>query len=309
MSYVVSSLTNYTNEPADKLIYDKLFAVVPTLDYCEIQTGIKSAETINLLSSTAYWQSQACGFNASGADAITQRTITVGKPKVDKKWCERDLEPKYTQKKLKKGGNYDSLAFNTELIDSTTDLIAVDLEQAIWMGDTGNPTHNLVHFDGFVKILNADIPAANKYSGTTWSEANSRTAIKGLAAKVVANANVWKGGMSTIKFFMSPAMAQAYRWKLTTDNLGFGGAYQAENAKTFVEGTSIEIVEVPGLSGTNYIYAIEPENMFFGTDMENEQEKYKVWYSQDNDEIRFHAEFKAGVQVAFPSRCFSYLGV
>lgn len=306
MSYVVSSLTNYTNEPAEKLIYEKLFNIVPTLDYCNVQTGIKSAETINLVVTDPVWQSQACSFNASGSTTYTQRTITIGKPKIDLKFCERDLEPKYTQKKLKKGGNYDSLTFHNEIVDDIMQNTSKRMEKALWMGDTTSVDQYLLHFDGFHKILNAAIPAGNKYSGTAWSEANSRTAIKGLAALVIANTDVWRGGDSNIKFFMNPQMAQQYRWKLVEDNLyHITGTEQ----KLYVEGTNIEIVEVPGLAGNNYIYAIEPENMFFGTDLQNEQEKFMLWFSQDNQEIRFHAEWKAGVQVAFTTRCFNYLGV
>ena len=309
MSYVVSSLPSYTRQDAKKLIYEKLFNVIPTLQYCNEQTNIKSAETINILSSQAFWASQACSFTASGADTFTQRTITVGKPQIQKKWCERDLEPKYTQEAMKSGGNYTSLTYNTQIIENTLQTIQKDFEQALWLGQTGSGTHNLGHFDGFATIIGA-ATIGGTYSGTTWSVTNARTAVDGLAALVVANADVFRGGDSSIKFFMSPKMAQEYRWKLTKDNVGFAGAYQAENkGKTYVEGTSIEIVEVPGLSGTNYIYAIEPENMYFGTDMMNEYEKFDVWFSQDNREIRMHCEFKAGVQIAFPSRVFKYLGV
>lgn len=311
MSYVVSSLPAYTRQDAKKLIYEKLFNVIPTLQYCNEQTNIKSAETINLLDSTAFWATQACSFTASGADTFTQRTITVGKIQIQKKWCERDLEPKYTQEAMKKGGNYTSLTYNTEIVDNTLQNIQKNLEKALWLAQIGSGTHYLGHFDGFATIVDAisDI-GTRTYSGTAWSEANSRTAIKGLAALVVANDDVFRGGDSSIKFFMSPKMAQEYRWKLVADNVGFPNAYNDQNKnKTFVEGTTIEIVEVPGLTGTNYIYAMEPENMYFGTDMANEYEKFEVWFSQDNREIRMHSEFKAGVQVAFTGRVFRYLGV
>lgn len=305
MSYVVSSLPAYTKQDAKKLIYEKLFNVIPTLEYCNEQPDIKSSETINILSSQAFWASQACGFTASGTDTFTQRTITVGKPMIQKSWCERDLEPKYLQESMKKGGNYTSLTFNTEIIDNTMQKIQQDFEQALWQSVTGSGTHNLGHFDGFIKII-GDATIGGTYSGTAWSKANSRTVMTGLADLVVADTNVWRGGQTSIKFFCSPSVAQAYRSKLVTDNMYH--ITGTEN-KLVVEGTDIEIVSVPGLAGTNYIYAIEPENMYFGTDMTREMEKYEVWYSQDNKEIRFHTEFKAGVQIAFPLRVFKYLGV
>lgn len=305
MSYSVGTLPAYTKQPAKPLLYAKLFNVIPTLQYCNEQTGIKSAEAINLLDSQAYWATQACSFSASGADTLTQRTLTVGKPMIQKKWCERDLEAKYTQQALKAGGNYTSLTYNTEIIDNTMQKIQKDFEQALWLGDTASGTHNLQHFDGFVKIIGA-ATIGGTYSGTSWSKANSRTVMTGLADLVIADTDVWRDGGTNVKFFCSPAVAQAYRSKLVSDNLYH--ITGVENKLT-VEGTDIEIVSVPGLAGTNYIYAIEPENMYFGTDMSGEMEKFKVWYSEDNMELRFHTEFKAGVQVAFPTRIFKYLGV
>lgn len=305
MSYVISSLPDYTNQPVKNLIYEKLYDVIPTLDYCNIQTGIKSAETIELISTRGYFQAQACSFNASGSTTFTQRTLTVGKIKVDMKWCEKDLEAKYTQQAQKPGSTYTSLTFNSEIIEDTTQNIAKDMETAIWLGDTASGNATINRFDGFVKIIGA-ASIGGTYSGTTWSEANSRTAIKGLAALVAANTDVFRGGNTAVKFFMAPKMIQEYRWKLAADNLFHNSG---ADAKVYVENSDIELVAVPGLAGTNYIFAIEPDNMFFGTDLMNEQEKYKVWYSQDNDEIRFKAEWKAGVQVAFPSRIYRYLGV
>jgi hypothetical protein len=37
-----------------------------------------------------------------------------------------------------------------------------------------------------------------------------------------------------------------------------------------------------------------------GTDLIDEQEIVKLWYSEDADEVRVRFTFKAGVQVAFP---------
>ncbi len=41
-------------------------------------------------------------------------------------------------------------------------------------------------------------------------------------------------------------------------------------------------------------------NFFMGTDLIDEQEIVKLWYSEDADEVRVRFTFKAGVQVAFP---------
>lgn len=308
MAYDVSALPAYTKQDASKVIFEKLFKEIPLYKYAGLQTGIKTAETINIVSTRPEIQTWACSFNASGNTTFTQRTITVGKSKAQMKWCEDDLETKFTSEALKKGGDYTSLTYNTQIIDDTMQYVKTQINEALWLGDTASGDQNLKQFDGLVKIIGA-ATIGGTYSGTAWSEANSRTVMKGLAALVTANKDVWMGGNNKeLKFFCSPAVKQAYIWKLVADNM-FHYNPSSEDAKVYVEGTTIEIVADPGLAGTNYIYAIEGDNIVIGTDLANEEEKYKVWFSDDNQELRFSAKWKCGVQVAFPTRIYKYLGV
>lgn len=310
MAYVVSALPDYTVQP-EQVIYQKIFSLSPVLDVIKsngnLMVGVKSSETINIINTEGVWQTQGCSFNASGDTTYTQRTITVGKPKIDLEFCERDLEPKYTQQALAKGSDYTSLTYNTEIIEDAMQKIAKRQMTAIWQGDTTSLNAYLNKYDGLVKIINA-LTIGGTYSGTAWSEANSRVVMKGLANLVIANADVYKGGQTTIKFYMSPAMRASYVFKLIADNLYHIDPKDGQQ-KVFVEGTTIEIVGDAGLAGLNYIYAIEDENLVGATDMLNEEEKIETWYSVDFRKVRLNIEWKFGVNVAFPTRIFNYLGV
>lgn len=311
MGYVVSALPDYTEQGVD-IIYNKLFTNSAVLDAIKnnsnMMTGVKSAQTINIIATEGVWQAQACARNPSGTSTLTQRTVTVGKPKIDLSFCERALEPKFTQKALVKGSTYDSLTYNTEVIDDALQQIAKRMATAVWMGDTASVDQYLLHFNGLVKTLDADVPAGNKYSGTAWSEANSRTVLKAIAKLIIADQTVYKGGQTTIKLFMAPAMRADYVFKLSADNL-YNINVNDGTAKLFVEGSTIEIVEDIGLAGTNYIYAIEPENLHGATDLENEEDKVESHYSLDDKVIYLNVEWKFGVNVAFPQRVYTYKGV
>jgi hypothetical protein len=54
------------------------------------------------------------------------------------------------------------------------------------------------------------------------------------------------------------------------------------------------------LNGTKKAIAASLKNVYFGTDMLNDMETFKLWYSDDNQEFRLAVKFNAGVQVAFP---------
>lgn len=312
MGYVVSALTDYTEENAEKVIYNKLFTGSPILDAIKnnsnMMTGVKSAETINIVATRGVWQAQACSVNPSGTSTFTQRTVTVGKIKVDLQFCEADLEPKFLQKKLAKGSTYEAITYVSEIVGDIDQNIANDMRQAVWKSDTTLIDEFLNKFNGLNKTLIADVAAGNIASGTAWGEANSRTVVKALASLIVADTSVYRGGETSAKAYMSPAMAFAYRNKLIADNLFHLDALDPKQ-QLFLEGTTIPIVEDAGLSGLDYIWVIEDENLHGATDMENEEEKHKIWYSQDKDLVYFNARWKFGVNVAFPTRVYGYLGV
>jgi len=305
MAFDVGGLGGYTIENPQQLIYEKVYSQGDTLKYMQLQTGIKSSEKINILSTEGVWQTQGCSRTASGDATFTQATLTIGKVAIDMDFCDRHLEPKYTQLRLKAGGMYETEAFYNEIVEQVLAKANKRLEIAIWRGDTTSGSAYLNKFDGLVKQIGA-ASGVTTISGTAWSSANSRTVIQALNASIVANSDVYAGG-TTIKYFMSPAMAYDYRQKLITDNLFQINANAGQ--PLVAEGTGIEIVEVAGLAGLNYIYAIEPENMYFGTDMENEVDKVKAWFSDDDMLFKIHAEFKAATNIAFGTRVWKYLGV
>jgi hypothetical protein len=41
-------------------------------------------------------------------------------------------------------------------------------------------------------------------------------------------------------------------------------------------------------------------------DLEGEEQNYRLWYSEDNDEIRSKVSFKIGVNVAFTNECVKF---
>lgn len=294
MAYDVSALGSYTKENAESLIY-KQIAQGTTASLMTLQPGIKSAETINIVASRAVWQAGgSCGFNASGDTTFSQRTLTVGKIKLNMQWCEKDLEPKYLQGAMKAGSKYDMLTFEQEIIGDIVQNISKDLEVAIWQGDTGSANVYLNKFDGLIKIIN---DASNEITATpsVWSVANSRTALQAVYAALTDDmlAN------PKLKVFMGLSEARDYRMKLGIDNL-----YHITGAegKLYLENTDVEIVPVLGLSGTKKIYAIATDNMVLGTDLANEQEKFDLFFAKEADVIRFVDEFKYGVQIAFPDQ-------
>ncbi len=73
-----------------------------------------------------------------------------------------------------------------------------------------------------------------------------------------------------------------------------------EEGDIMYHGTNVRVIAVPGLTGTNRIVSSYLGNFFYGTDLLSDEEQFSIWFSKDNDEVRFQAAFKAGVQIAYP---------
>ena len=83
---------------------------------------------------------------------------------------------------------------------------------------------------------------------------------------------------------------------------------QDSQAASFIlPGTNVEIVSVNGLNTTGDAYAISLSNMAMAVDLLDEENSYKMWFSEDNNDVRYRVEFKMGVNVAFTNEVTSFI--
>lgn len=306
MAYDVSALSNYTNETSNEYLYQTIAEGTTTSLIPNIQSGIKSAEKIKMVTTTGVWQAGgSCGFSASGDTTFSDRTITVGKVKINLKWCEKDLEPKYTQLKLKKGSKYETLTFEKEFVGQLTNKDKAKVEQVVWNGDTTSGDAYLSRFDGYRKIIAAasGVLATSTSGSTAWSSANSRTVMQSFATKVAESLPQFLEDDDAV-CFMGVKEHMDLKQKYITDNLYH---ITGEDGALTVEGTNIKIVPVLGLSGKGEIYLMRKSNMYLGVDMDGEEDKFEIFFAKEADEIRYIKEFKMGVQIAFPDEIIKYI--
>ena len=308
MAFSISTLTNYTKENEAQLVTSsvlgaKTAALIKSAG--NVMVGVKSAETINVMDTDAFFQAGGtCGWNASGTTSFTQRTVTVGKIKVQEALCPKTLESKYLQKALPTGSQYDSIPFEQDYSDKKAKTIASQLETALWQGDTASANGNLNKFDGLVKLIGAasgvvDANVSGYISGAPLTSISSTNVVslfdgiyKAIPAKVVsADDMVIVCGMDTFRTY-TIALKNANMF-----NYAFDGKADSEFT---LPGTNIKVIALQGLNGTNDVYALRLSNMFLGTDLLNEEEKFEIFFAKEADEVRFAAEFKMGVNIAFP---------
>lgn len=315
MGFDVSALANYTKENEALLVTSsvlgaKTAALIKSAG--NVMVGVKSSEKINIMETDAIFQAGGtCGFNASGSTTFTQRTVTPGKIKVNEALCPKDLEAKYLQKALPTGSMYDSIPFEQEFADKKAKTIAAQLETALWQGDTSSVNVNLNKFDGLVKLIGAasGVVAANASTFISGAPLSSITAAnvisifdgvyRAIPAKVVA--------ADDMTIFCGQDLFRTYTIALKNSG-SFNYQIDVKADSEFVlPGTTIKVVAVAGLNGTNKVYAMRLSNLFLGTDLLNEEEKFELFYAKEADQIRFVSEFKMGVNVAFPDEIAAFV--
>ena len=297
MAYNFGNLATYTDQERLPLITKAVFSARSAALFTK-QVGIKFAAALNLMDTDAVLQSgDTCGYTTSGTTAFTQRNITVGRMKVQETLCPRSLEQYWMQTQLTAGSTYDGVPFEQAFAEQKALRIAEALETAIWQGNA--------YFSGVNQLLNAA-------SGST---------ISGNTGAVSASVGITTSNVISIFDGIYNQIPQAI---LTRNDLvilcGWNnfrtliGAFKASTGVMYNQvdlagladgdiiypGTNVRVIAVPGLTNTNRIVATYLGNLFYGTDLLSDEEQFSIWFSKDNDEVRFQAAFKAGVQIAYP---------
>lgn len=308
MAFNVTGLTNYTNELSTELVVRSLFgsktaAVLQAAG--QVQVGVKSAEALNILSSDVFFQADGCGYTASGNTTFSQRVITVGKIKIEETLCPKTLEAKWMQTQMAPG-NPESVPFEEQIGQEKASRIAKLLEVSMWQGDTAtsNTNPNTNRFDGFNKII--DAASATTVSGNTSSATAITTAnVEDLIDNIYNAAPADIADADDLVLFVGIDTFKKYTTALRASNL-FHYVADSEGMEIMIPATNVKMIAVGGLNGTNRMFLARLSNMFVGTDLANEEEEYRFWYSQDNDEVRFRATMKYGVQIAFPDQLVQF---
>jgi hypothetical protein len=314
MSFSVGTLANYTKENeallvASSVLGSKTASLIK--DQGNVMVGVKSAETINIMDTDAIFQDgSSCGFNASGLTSFTQRTVTVGKIKVNEALCLKDLEAKYLQKALPAGSMYDSMIYAEEYSKRKTEKISSQLEKALWQGNTGSVDVNLNKFTGLISLITS--------AGASVVNANS-VAFHGVVETAITDANVvsifddiYKAipaqvvDKDDMVIFCGMDTFRTYTVKLKSSNLFHYKYDEAANGQFFLPGTNVRVIAVQGLNGTNDIVACRISNLYIGTDLLNEEERFEIFYAKEADQVRFVSEFKMGINLAFPDEVVKF---
>lgn len=297
--YDVSGLGAYVDEQSDNLIV-KQVTEAKTLQYINIQQGVKNSAELKLLDDTLTYQDGTCSMTASGDTVFTDRALTVATLGFKKKFCSKDLDGFWTQLQLRAGAMDEDkeLIFEEEITNYLLALHAKELDKMIWRGDTSLASGNLSKMDGFAKLLTVSNGCVDLNTASTAAISASNAfdvfyACFENTPEEIAEADdfICFTGRENFNFLIKDLVDQNF--------FHYSPAEIATMDSVIVPGTNMRVVKVNGLNTKDDIYTGKASEFFFGTDLESDLDTYELWYSQDDDVIYIRSKFRAGVQVPF----------
>ena len=304
MSFDLTGLEDYVKEHNLPLLRKSLFGS-RTAELIKqagtIQTGVKSAQALNIFDTDAVLQTGDCNFNSEGSTTLTQRELSVADIKVNEGLCPRDLEKKWTQYDVVQGSQPDALPYEQVYTERKAKKVAQKLENLVWKGDTAGDDL----FDGFLKHLDeaGNFITANAGGETEVTKANVMAIMdeiyEAIPSDVIAEGDVtiFVGDDVYRKYVMALKDANMFHYAPEGENMDF----------SFPADARVTISAVYGLNGEDRIVAGRTNNFFIGVDLEDEEEEFELWYSKDNRQVRFAMDFKYGTQIAFPEEVVMFV--
>ena len=295
MAFNVSTLPAYVQDNKDLLL--KNFALVGgTRSRISIQTGVKHSAHLNFMEVAPTLQDGAgCAFTNAGEVSLTQRTIETAAIKINLDLCPKTLRGKYAEYLIQMNAAEHELPFEAYIMEGVTNVLAKKIETLMWQGDKSKSADaNLKWVDGFLKIAEGESEVKDVTITTD--------SIYGAIAKVYAELpdEVIERGA---EIYVSPANYRKFMMEMVEKNFfHYAGAVEAAPTEFYFPGTSAKVVMTAGLTGVNdKIVGTFAKNLFYGCDMENDEEVIEVWWSQDDRNFKLAAEWNSGVQIAFPN--------
>ena len=302
-SYVVSSITGYTDQVGGELLAKALIGAT-TPKYSSVRLGIKGTQALNLLDSNPTFQAGACSLNPEGTTTFTQRNITTCPETLFESLCYKDLYPTYQSMLMNAGQTSETVPFENVIGDLKVKQIQQRIENMLWNASTGATGTTSTCFQGLYSLIASGQTGIGVSAGVAFDNSqpygtagNPITEVDKLINALDDNAMV----REDLVVFMSFSNWRLYLQALTKANFFanyVGSSSITDSMEALHPNTNVKVVPTIGLAGKNKITIGPKEYTICAFDLTSDHEKLDMWYSKDFDQIRFRANYNYGVQIA-----------
>ena len=276
---------NITQDKIEDVIYS-VFDNSEYLDLVRIITNIKGTQQVPkiFLQGTGgvgngLVDSQGCGFVDTTDLVLTDVPISVTKKRMGLELCLDDLVNTTLEVHISSGARNESLDIEDALLAYFTQVLRKNIQ-------------NYVFADNVDGILNKILTSGTAVTTTASSDLGK---LYDLFEALPAD---WKNSTEANPIiFISPNLMTGVRSEIITSSAPITSSIEVVNNRFNLPLTNAVVVATPYLTGTKAVGGIQ-NYIFLGTDLESDFEDTRIWYSNDNETIRFSAHLYLGTTVA-----------
>lgn len=285
----VTAIAGYIDQESFGLI-SKSILETNLAQFMNVRVGLQgNSVDIPLLDTDFVVQDGAeCGWNATGDTTVSVVPMTLKNNKVNVVQCVQTLRDTFFSRQLAAGAynGGTSIPFEEMLADHFVKKLNNYNENYIMNGDGS--------YSGLTDILTVANGTVSAATATEWTSSNA-----------VANAQALYEALpdksytqDDLVLILSPSQYRALVLGITQENY-----YHIEPGSTeiYIPGTQVRCVPTSGLVNDNKKYCGPASALFMGTDLTGDFEQFRLWYSQDNDEMRGLMRWRVGIAVSEPS--------
>jgi len=285
---------NTSYEKSRELI-TSLFESLTLLDYVTLLPNIKSGDLVPLLNFNPSFVAGGCGYSDGNNLVASDVVMTTKLLKSDVTICPNDLVASAFERYLPEGVHMEDIGTVQEAVELF--MLAKYGEAIQNMLLTGTAGTNSI--DGLITRAYAD-SNVQEVSGTAPTTADALDKLYALYEKLDIKANNARPlllvGADWAKMAIIQAKDANYALNLRLDeNNGFELPF-----------TNVRVQAYNALSTTNKALIGAGVHMFVGTDLKDDMQMLKIWWSEDNQEIRSTIRFRIGTALAFTSGMARY---
>lgn len=298
--YDTDDLAPYIEEQSTEILTDLIYSS-SLMERIQVMENVKGSEKIKLLDADFELQSaEDCDLDEQGTIHFSDKTITTTRVGFKLSLCNEDLVGKWSQLLLAVGASRqdEELPFEAVLTAYIIKKTAYKNQNLMFRGDTTSLTPDLAHYDGFVKLWNADAAVANvNVAEAGFTNTNGFTIAQAMAnaipGDVVDNGIVAEviGNRSDLQAVINSIWnAKDYSANVQKSDDGTISFELPTTTTTFRSYPQLQ----PG-----EMFAVIYQFMFFGTDLLDDMSGIKIWFDENTDKLYIKCRFRSGVQYVF----------
>ena len=298
---VIDNISGYVDENSFDLISKSVLGT-NLAQYINVRVGLqgKTVDIPLMESDFVVSDGDACGWSDTETTTITQVTMNLANNKINAKFCAQALRDTFMSKALAAGAmnGGESLPYEEVYANYFVEKLNKWNEDFLIKGDSARS------IDGIQDIFAGGTAAAEFGTGGTsaaWTSAagaaNAVTLAQGMYEALPAKVSM----RDDLILVVSPQDYKVLQLAVTQGNYYH---IAPDSANLYIPGTNVRVVSSSGIdynSGVSFKFLGPANSVIMGTDLTSDFEEFKLWYSQDNDEIRSLMRWIVGVAITDPS--------